>query len=285
MKKILVIILTISIMLALAPMYASASEDDEVIGTAEALIRCSGDMGTEDYGSQYTETGLGALCADALHFEGETDIAVLFGGDLVQNIQPGAVTKAAIRAVFTENRQLAKAEITASELWEMLEYGFSYIKLGADEKTDLAASVFAGFPQVAGLEVKYDVSAPEGKRIEYILLYDKPLRRTDSQTTLTVCAPAALFEGTYGYPKAAYESLEVGQADALEDYVRLKGTVSAPDDASERLKTIGSYDKPLISRATIFIIAFVGCIAAFSLSKIKKTYNDHVKKNVLEDSH
>lgn len=243
---------------------ALAYEGTDEIGVVDTLIRYS-----EEPGSEYIETPLGDVTADALRSVSGADVAIVNGGELFSNLQAGPCTWDEVNAVFRENREIGVAEITPAYLWKILEHGVSYLTLGSDEKTDLEVSAFQGFPQISGITFKYDISALPGERIQYVLVNDEPVARDDSTTKITLCATVFMLEGGYGYPTAEYESLGLGLADALAQYIREAGTLCMPDDVSQRHDTIGSYDKPLISRGTVFLIAFVGCVIAYSVSKMK----------------
>lgn len=262
-------VLTISCALALADFTtAQASEASDVIGAVDTLIRYS-----EEPGSECIETPLGDVAADGLRYVSGADVAIVNGGELVSNLQAGACTWADVLAVFVENKQIGVASITPAQLWEMLEHGVSYLTLGEDEKTDVEVSPFKGFPQVSGINFKYDISALPGERIQYVLLNDEPVERDDNATIITVCATTFMLEGGYGYPAVEYEGLGLGLADALAQYISASETIGLPDDASERHDSIGTYDKPLISRGVVFVIALAGCGLAYSTSKIKSKYN------------
>lgn len=262
-------LLTIPCILAIADVpTASAREAADVIGTVDSVIRYS-----EEPGSEYIETPLGDAAADALRYVSGADVAIVNGGELVSNLQPGICTWADVLAVFEENKQIGIANITPAQLWKILEHGVSYLVLGGDEKTSTEVSGFKGFPQISGIIFKYDISAPSGERIQYILWNDEPLEQDDDLTNITICATIQMLEGGYDYPKVEYESLDMGLADALAQYISANGTIYVPEDVSERHSTIGTYDKPLISRAVVFIVALCGCIIAYSTSKIKKKVN------------
>lgn len=241
-----------------------AYSNNEVIGYVDTLIR-----GNTKPGSSISETDLGDVTADALRAVSGADVAIINGGELRANLQAGQRVWADILAVFEENKTLAVADITAAQLWQILEYGVSHAVLGVDEKTDVEASAFKGFPQVSGLVFQYDLSALPGNRIVYVELSDgRMLERDDENTRLTLCATEYMLSGGYGYENVAYENMELGLADALADFVA-SGAVVQPD--SSRIRTIGSYDQPLISRVNVFLIALAGCVIAFCVNKVKGT--------------
>lgn len=247
-------------LLACSP--ALAAEDGETVGTVETLIR-----GNTGNGSAVEETDLGDVTADALAAVSGADVAIVNGGELRANLQAGQRTRSDIAAVFEENRTLAVADVTAAQLWSILEYGVSFAALGEDLKIDAEQSEFAGFPQVSGLWFQYDLSAPVGERVTSVELDDgRALAREDGETHLTLCATEYMLSGGYGYESVACERLDLGLADALAEYIG-GGAVIQP--SGSRIRTIGSYDRPLISRVTVFLVAFVACVIALCAGKIK----------------
>jgi len=265
LKKLFCGLLTAAVafcLLACPP--ALAYDGDEIIGTVDTLIR-----GNTEPGSCVDETDLGDVTADALRAVSGTDVAIVNGGELCANLQAGQCSWADILAVFEENKTLAVADVTPAQLWRLLEYGVSYAVLGADEKTDAENSSFEGFPQVSGLIVQYDLSAPAGERIMYVKLADgRALESADEDTRITLCATEYMLSGGYGYENVASESLNLGLADALADYIA-GNTLGLPD--SSRIRTIGSYDKPLISRVSVFLVALAICVLSFCINKVRRS--------------
>lgn len=262
MKKLICGFLAAAILCLLSCTPALAAEDDAIVGTVDTLIREN-----TGYGSAIEETDLGDVTADALAAASGADVAIVNGGELRCNLQPGQRTWGDVASIFEENRTLAVADITAAQLWSILEYGVSYSVLGEDEKIDTERSAFAGFPQVSGLWFRYDLSAPAGERLMQVELADgRVLTRDDDQTQITLCATAYMLSGGYGYEGVAHERLDLGLADALAKYI---GSAAVTPPFGNRIRTVGSYDKPLISRTTIFLVAFAACVIAFCVHKIK----------------
>lgn len=263
MKRLLCKLLAASVAFCLLACPSTlAYSDDTVIGTVDTLIR-----GNTEPGSSVGETDLGDVTADALRMVSGADVAIVNGGELRANLQAGPCNWADIQATFEENKQLGVADITAAQLWRLLEYGVSHVVLGEDKKTDVAASAFDGFPQVSGVVFKYDLSAPTGERIMDVELADgSTLVREDEDTHITLCATEYMLSGGYGYESVDYESLELGLADALADYIAA-GPVGQPD--SSRIRMIGSYDKPLISRVNVLLIALACCMFAVCYNKVR----------------
>lgn len=264
MKRILcgLLVLAAAVCLLSGPP-ALAYDEDEIIGEVETLIR-----GNTEPGSSVFETDLGDVTADALRAYSGADVAIVNGGELRANLQAGQRTWAEIQAVFAENKPLAVADITAAQLWQLLEYGVSHVVLAEDKTTDAEASAFDGFPQVSGIVMKYDLSAPVGERLMYVELSDgRALEREDEDTHITLCATEYMLSGGYGYESVDYERLDAGLAEALASYVA-SGPVGQPD--ASRMRTIGSTDNPIISRVSVLVIALACCIFAFCYNKIKE---------------
>lgn len=209
---------------------------------------------------------MGDVTADALRVASGADVAIVNGGELRANLQAGQRSWADVQAVFAENKTLAIADITAAQLWEILEHGISYIVLGEDEKTDAAASAFEGFPQISGLMFQCDLANTAGIRVMSVTLSDgRALARNDQETRITLCATEYMLSGGYGYESVSCERLEIGLADALAQYI--SGGIAQPD--SSRIRMIGSYDTPLISRVNVLLIALVCCVIAFCFNKVR----------------
>jgi len=244
--------------------FALAYSEDEIIGTVDTLIR-----GNTAPGSSISETDLGDVTADALRYVSGADVAIVNGGELQANLQAGQRKWSDISAVFDENRTLAVASVTVAQFWDILEYGVSYVTLGADEKTDTELSAFDGFPQISGFLFQYDLSSLVGKRITYIEMADgNTLTRGDGDTRITISATEYMLSGGYGYPAVAYESLNLGLTDALAEYMT-DNTITQPE--SSRIRTIGSYDKPLISRVSVLLVGLVACVICICVSRIRQS--------------
>ena len=263
MKTWFRVYLMVTIICLLLEISALATPGNEIVGTVDTLIREN-----TGYGSAIEETALGDVTADALGFVSGADVAIVNGGELLCNLQAGQRTRSDIEAIFKENRMLAVAKVTAAQLWDILEYGVSHAVLKEDQKIDTELSAFQGFPQVSGLWFKYDLSAPVGERVIYVELADgSVLLKNDEETHITLCATEYMLSGGYGYESVEYESLGLGLVDALEEYMG-SATLTEPS-GSARIRTIGSNDEPLISRTTVFIVAFAACIIMICAHEIK----------------
>ena len=117
-----------------------------------AIVITSMINGNKTQGAVYKETALGDIVADAMAYAGGTQIAIANGGDLNGVLEAGGATFDDVIAVFTEDKQLATANISAENVWDLLEYGVSKVTIGDDEKTDEIKSSFDGFPQVSGIQ-------------------------------------------------------------------------------------------------------------------------------------
>lgn len=266
MKNFVRIIFSMAILTSIVLTPALAYEQDDVVCDIASLVK-----GNVSQGADVRETALGDVASDALLHASGADIAIVNGGELKSNLLAGACKWSDILSVFQENKNIAVAEVTSAQLWNLLEYGIGFTVLGADEKTDSKASAFAGFPQVAGIAFEYDTTAPVGERIKYILVGDAKVeaKKDDMETTFTLCATEFMLSGGYGYDSYEYESLDAGLADALAEYLKLE-TLNAATIAANRITTLGSKDQPLIPRGVVFLIGLFGCMCCFCFSKVKK---------------
>ena len=87
-----------------------------------------------------TETNLGDLCADAVRYMGEADIAIENGGGIRADIDVGDITKGEILKVHPFGNAICVVKATGQQILDMLEWGARNVP---DEN--------GGFLQVSGL--------------------------------------------------------------------------------------------------------------------------------------
>lgn len=231
------------------------------------------------------ETTLGLAAADALRCVSGAEIALVNGGDLSGGLSDGAQTYGAVRAAFSEDREIAVAQVTPKQLCAMLEAGVSHIVV--DPETSLIEreqSGFEGFPQVSGLWFQYDAAGPAGERVMYVRLDgEKELDLTDDTRLITIAATVDLFSGAYGFPQTEGASpLGMTLSEALAEYIASgEGSDMGTDN---RMTVAGSRDEPLISylpKWLLPVVVLVLIVGAGSGSRLKKLKNEQS----YEDSH
>ena len=199
---------------------------------------------SQSYGARLQETALGDFVADAMRAAAGTDIAIECGGHLVKALPGGSITEEDVRAVFAEDRDVAVAELTAAQLFDLLEYAVSYAQIDDSEQLD-KESGFDGFPQVSGFSFAFDVSQKAGKRLRSIVLDDGTELTRDSARVLRAVVPADMLDGSLGFSMPEGLPCEVvgRQVEFLIDYVTARGEIQPP--ATGRITMLGAEGETL----------------------------------------
>ncbi len=291
---LLILFCLLLLQLSFLPITAAADWDSKqndavVVGQLGEILRCSEGVTLEEYVDSTTgQFSLGSATADAMRLLAKTDIAIYNGGELYRNILSGPVTWGTIKSAYTTQQQLGVASITPKDLYEILEYGFSYIQLNAAEQIDHSNSSFDGFPQISGFSVEYDVSALPFERIRKIALSDgRTLDRNDDATIITLSATTYMLKGGYEYPAVEYTTLEATQAEALAEYINSGISEKYADETGYRQKAVGTDDNRFIVTTTerfVLLVSVVGIGFIISMSTWRKYAH---RKNLDEyiDSH
>lgn len=248
------------LLLLLTAGVSAAAADGAVIGQVETFTPSN-----TGSGSLCDDSGLGAAVADAARAATGADIAVMSGGDLAGNLRPGPATWDDLRFVFTADRPLMTADVTADQLYALLEFCLSHVCVDLRSlRVDESASAFDAFPQLSGCTLRYDVSAPVGQRIRALTLDSgEKLARGDSRTLRLVCTDH-LLSGGYGSYGDPIEGQPAGltACGALADYVAA-GKMGDYTDA-ERVTRIGSADVTIASELGLNGLLILLCaIGAF----------------------
>ena len=110
------------------------------------------------------ESELGNLTADAFRWAAKSDIAIINGGMLRDDLPEGDVKHRNIMALFPFGNTLRIAEIKGATIREMLEHSVEYYPAS-----------FGGFMNVSGMTFSYDPSKPAKHRVEEIFIGGTPL--------------------------------------------------------------------------------------------------------------
>jgi len=105
---------------------------------------------------------------DAMKSYTNSDIALLNSGSIRgESYYPANtfLTRKDIGKEIPFRNKIILLEVTGKQLVEALENGFSIIE-----------QIKGRFPQVSGMQIKYDSSAPSGKRVISVLINGKPLK-------------------------------------------------------------------------------------------------------------
>ena len=266
------VIRTVSALILALLLSVSAFAQDEVIGRLDAAPKP-----LENEHPFYAQSELGSVCADAFRVCANADIALVNVGDLGDDLVQGEVTAQDIRDILPYDRELAVAQVTPRQLFELLEHAVSKVVLDMEtEYVDEETSRFDGFCQISGIALRYDVSAPAGQRILEVKLPDETLLSPEDDTTLlTLCASGFMLEGGYGFPETEAELLGITQTEAMADHVSEHRAL--PTEDLERIVFVGARQTAflgVISREIIFVAALLLCVLlALNGTKLKR-YRD-----------
>jgi hypothetical protein len=222
------------------------------LGQCNDLLR-----GSDTSGATNTELSLGSVTADAARAFGQADVALLPSEDFGSNLQPGGVTEEDLAQCLQRNSTLAVVEMTARQLCQELEWGFSFVTLDPAETIDQEDSYFPGYLQLSGLRVTYDATAPAGERIYSIELEDgTPVDQEDETARYRVVSTQALLLGEYGYPAFDEQSLTLlgTEQQAFAAYLQSQGSVGEPDS---RVTIYGTRDETV--RQWLILLALLIC--------------------------
>lgn len=242
MKRLLSLVLLILFALWASSVPVVAWEDGDVV----AILRSS-PKAAERETPYIRQSKMGCVAADAVREYVGTQLALVPTADIEGNLPQGIVTGANVKAVFSEDWEIAAAEITPHTLFQMLETAVSQMRL--DTTTEMVAEgseIFGGFCQISGFTFRYDVSAPIGERVLKVTLDDgTELSRSDDAGIITLAAPEYLLEGAYGFPVVRYQLAGGMLSEALGDYVSTRSVL--PEGKTDRIELIGARNRTFVS--------------------------------------
>ena len=216
----------------------------------------------------WKETPLGRLCADAALDAADADVCILPGGIFVGNIPVGELHERDLDSVFSGDTALYTIRLSAEELKEVLETGFSHVSI-QEEYIDSKASAWEGYPQIAGMTVELDAPAPSGERVRRMKLSKGGvLSEQEDVAYILVCTDfvlrtARLSGGT---------QMGVTLQRALADYLRGETALRAPSDT--RISVLGTNDNSLFASIPHYMLIPVAAllfIIRYFLNQRKKT--------------
>ncbi len=181
-----------------------------------------------------SETNLGDLCADAFREALDSDIAVVNGGAIRDDLPAGEITLNDILVIAPFGNTMAKVSLTGQEIVDMLEYSVY-----------MSPNEFGGFLQVSNLTFSYDASIqtcvtvdslgrfqsiPGGaqRRVKEVKIGGQPIDLTKDYSVGG--ADYILCGGGNGYP--SFESKRLPLADIL-DWQVLKEFFETREDLSQ----------------------------------------------------
>ena len=256
----------LSVLCAASHAWAAA----EPLGTVPWLLTA-----TSEEDARYRQCSLGDAVSDAVRAYLGADIAIVNGGDLIGNLQPGEATSADVRGCLRADKTLATARVSGAELLEILEAALSHVTLTARREYDGEASAHDAFPQISGFRLSYDPGAAPGERISRLTYQDRPVQPEDS---FLLAATEEMLAGGYGLPAVADYTqsqetlgsvLEQYIRDGMEDYAIPRTRVYAME-----VRTRRAFDRSTI----LMVVALAAVLALLFLPLGKKFVNLNKKK-------
>jgi len=178
------------------------------------------------------ESAMGNLIADAMKAATGADVALANGGGIRADRTYDAGTLLTRRDILTElpfGNVTVLTEIPGSQLLAALENGFSQVENGAGR-----------FPQVSGIEVVYDPTAPAGSRVASVMVNGAEL---DLYKVYKVATNDYMLGGGDGYGALGGGRVLINQgngnlmANDVIEYVISMGGIS--NSVEGRIKTVG----------------------------------------------
>ena len=256
------------VLLLLPNIFSYGAASSVLIGTVERLLES-----TDGHGACAEEVELGDSAADALRTFSDADVAVLPGVLFQGDLAGGDLLLSDLERVFPDDAELASAELTAAEIYELLELSISTFTVDTEyDAIDYEASAWDGFLQMSGLIVRYDVSAPQGERVYSLTLSDgTELDRDDAESVYLVASSVELLSGGYGYPEQDWSALDITLREVMVWYTDYSdGVLPYPDDG--RITMIGTVDQSIIGGeyGTFIVLICILLIVFFVLKAVNK---------------
>lgn len=168
------------------------------------------------------EAAIGNLIADAIRTTVGADVGITNGGGIRGDREYAAGTQLTGKDIFAElpfGNKTVKIEVTGQQILDALENGFSQIETSAGR-----------FPQVSGITVTVEVTAPVGERVQDgVLINGEPI---DTERVYTLATNDFMAGGGDGYTSFVGANNLITAADAtlmasqVIDYVTAAGTIT-----------------------------------------------------------
>jgi 5'-nucleotidase len=176
------------------------------------------------------ETNLGDLVADAMRADARADIALTNSGSIRGNrlFPAGPLTRRTLIEIHPFDNVNCVLELTGRVVLDALEHGVSSLP---------AANGM--FPQVSGITMTVDQSAPVGHRVRDVTVNGQPL---DPNRIYTVAIPDYALRQGDGYTMFTGQKLRVGPeagrliSTVLEEYVAAKREIAPVVDGRIRIR-------------------------------------------------
>lgn len=178
------------------------------------------------------ESAMGNLITDAMREATSADIVLVGGGGIRADRTYDAGTELTRKDILSElpfGNATVVTEIPGSQVLAALENGFSQVEDGAGR-----------FPQVSGLEVVYDPTAPAGSRVASVMIGGSEL---DIDKLYKLATNDYMLSGGDGYGALGGGRVLIDSgngnlmANDVMNYIESKGTVSPKVEG--RIKKVG----------------------------------------------
>lgn len=237
----------------------------ETLGTVPWLL-----TSVSEENARYRECSLGDAVSDAVRVYLGADIAIVNGGDLIGNLQPGEATAADVQRCLHADSALATAWVSGAQLQEILEAALSHVTLTERRAYDAEASAHDAFPQISGFSLSYDPGAAPGERITRLRSQDAPIQPEDR---LLLAATAEMLAGGYGLPAVEeYTESQATLGSVLEQYIRdgMKDyAIPQTRVHAMEVRARGGFDRSSI----LMVVALAAVLAVLFLPLGKKLAN------------
>lgn len=218
---------------------ARASAETTIIGTSKRAM--SPNMTSQSFGAKLEETALGCYVADSMRLGSDAEIAIVCGGNLSESLPGGSLTAEDARSVFSGDQEVAVIELTPAQLFDLLEYAVSTVRIDEAELLDRSSGSDC-FPQISGFSFEFDVSQMPGQRLRLVTLEDGTKLSRESQKNLTVALPMDALDGTLDFPML--QGLPYKTAGRLSEllimHIQDQGEIVIPEVG--RIHMIGTAD-------------------------------------------
>lgn len=194
-------------------------------------------LGGGDAICRFAECNLGNLIADAMLASAKprgAQVAITNGGGIRSSIPAGKVTLGQVLEVLPFSNTVAVVTLTGAELRASLEHGVS-------RAHDATLSGTGRFPQIAAMRMTWDVTKPEGQRVQSLDIRqpDGSFKPVDPAADYVVATNNFMRVGGDGYAlmAAGRNAYDFGQnlEDALADQLKAGPVAPAAEGRIRRV--------------------------------------------------
>jgi hypothetical protein len=218
-------------------------------------------------GAQWQECSLGDSVADSLRSQFDTQIALVGGGELGYSLISGQISDADLENALPVDSPISTVTLTPAQLTQLLESLLGHGTAEGNSYLDTELSAFDGFPQLSGLTLTYDITAPAGSRLVSLALEDGTVLDTSDDTTqLALAATLPLLDGTYGPEISGAEPTGLTLRQVFSAYLSEHSDLETPQTGRISVKGLGG--EPLINKVPfVLILIATVLIGVFSYSR------------------